>query len=324
MLSAKDLRGIMGMMPAFTTADGGDLRAKATIDVAALRAGVDRIIGDGIDVIATTGSFGEFHTLLWDEHKTLIEATVGAVKSRVPVFIGCTSLNTRETLEKMEFIAKSGADGVLVGVPHYFPSTVENASQFYKDVAAAFPRLAIMVYHNPPLHHVKLPESMFAELAKIPNIVAMKDSHRDTQRFMRLQEVTGGKISVFCNQAQLYPYAMLGAAGCWSIHAWMGPSPIIRMRDACRAGDWEAAKKICMDVAQVFAGGPITGDLRWRESSIKLAMNEAGYCRPGPLRPPFRVVPDAVREAAKEMAAKWTELCRRYPLQAAAPRHAAE
>ena len=49
------------------------------------------------------GSFGECHTLLWEEQKKLMEATLGTVRKRVPVFIGCTSLNTRETMRQVKF-----------------------------------------------------------------------------------------------------------------------------------------------------------------------------------------------------------------------------
>jgi len=47
---------------------------------------------------------------------------------------------------------------------------------------------------------------------KKPNIVGMKDSHRTTQAFMNLQKIVRGKISVFVNQTQFYPYYEMGAA----------------------------------------------------------------------------------------------------------------
>jgi hypothetical protein len=107
---------------------------------------------------------------------------------------------------------------------------------------------------------------------------------------------------------------MLGSAGCWSIHAWLGPTPVLRARDACLAGDWKLAKGICMSMANLMGpGGPPTPQaLQWRESSMKLAANEAGYCHAGPLRPPFRNVPDAVKERAKEIAKRWIALCSLY------------
>ena len=72
-----------------------------------------------------------------------------AAKKRVPVFVGTTSLNSREVVQKMKVVEKSGADGVLLGVPFYFPSTVDNAVRFYREIGEMFPKLNIMIYHNP-------------------------------------------------------------------------------------------------------------------------------------------------------------------------------
>ncbi|MGN6733827.1 MAG: dihydrodipicolinate synthase family protein, partial [Candidatus Binatia bacterium] len=88
MITAKDVQGVMAMMPSFSTKDAKELTSKNTIDIDNLKTGVDRIINDGIDVITTTGSFGECYNLHWDEYKALAAATVDAVKRRVPLFIG--------------------------------------------------------------------------------------------------------------------------------------------------------------------------------------------------------------------------------------------
>ena len=58
MVTAKDVQGVMAMMPAFSTKDAGDLNSKNTIEVDNLKAGVERMINDGIDVITVSGSFG--------------------------------------------------------------------------------------------------------------------------------------------------------------------------------------------------------------------------------------------------------------------------
>ncbi len=317
MIRAQDLKGVLAMMPAFTTADGSSPSATDTIDTAALEQAVDRIIRDGVDAIATMGSFGEFHTLLWEEQKKLADATIAAARKRVPVLIGCSSLNTRETMRQVKFAEQAGADGVLCCVPFYYPSTVDNAVQFYLDLADAFPKLGIAIYHNPPLHHVTLPVAAFEKLVRRPNIVAMKDSHRTPVAFMELMKITQGKMSVFCNQSQCYPYMMFGAAGCWSISAWMGPWPVLRLRDACYAGDWETAKEICLEMNAAYKAPGRPGDLFWRENSHKLAVNEAGYCYAGPLRPPFRHVPPEIVEHAKKQAANWKKLCEKYPAKKA-------
>jgi dihydrodipicolinate synthase/N-acetylneuraminate lyase len=65
MVTANDLKGIMTMMPAFTKPDGDRIDATDTVDTDELTRTVDRIIRDGgCNVLTTTGSFGEFHTLL--------------------------------------------------------------------------------------------------------------------------------------------------------------------------------------------------------------------------------------------------------------------
>jgi hydratase-aldolase len=318
MITSGDLKGVMAMMPAFTTSDGSSPSARDTVNTAELERAVDQIICDGVDIITTTGSFGECHTLLWSEKKKLAEATIAAARKRVPVFIGCTSLNTRETIEQVQFAQQAGAEGVLCGVPFYYPSTVDNAVQFYLDLADAFPKLGIAIYHNPPLHRVTIPVSAFHTLVTRPNIVAMKDSHRQPIAFMELMKITRGKLSVFCNQSQCYPYMQFGAAGCWSISAWLGPWPLLRLRDACYAGDWETAKEICLDMNAAYKAPGRPGDLFWRENAHKLAMNEAGYCTPGPLRPPFRVIPPEISDHAKQTAVTWTKLCEKYPATRAA------
>jgi hydratase-aldolase len=315
MIRAKDLKGVVAMMPAFTTKDGDSPQAEDTVDTAALTTAVDKIIRDGVNAVATMGSFGECHTLLWEEKKKLTEATISAARKRVPVFIGCTTLNTRETMREVKFAQAAGADGVLCGVPFYFPSTADNAVQFYLDLADAFPKLGIGIYHNPPIHRVTIPVSAFEKLVTRSNIVFMKDSHRTPLDFYKLMNIVKDKIAVFVMQLQMYPYVTYGASGCWSICAWMGPSPLLRLRDACFAGDWETAKQICIDMSEAYRGPGRPGDLFWRENSHKLVINESGYCHAGPLRPPFRHIPPEIIEHSKKMAANWKKLCEKYPAE---------
>lgn len=314
MITCKDLHGLVGMVPAFTTEDGWDPHVKNSVNVPELERALDQIICDGMNVVAPMASSGECYTLLWDEFKIMTDATVAVAGKRVPVMIGCTSTNTREALQKMEYAAKAGADGVLVGVPYYFASSVENAVQFYHDLADAFPEMGVMIYHNPFNHRITIPVNAFNRLVEKPNIVGMKDSHRTPMQFMKLQEIVKGKISVFVNQIQMYPYMMMGAAGCWSLNAWMGPSPIVRALQAAEAGNWDEVREICIAMAAVSPGGD-----RNDAYSSKLAINEAGYCHAGPPRPPYRVIREEARERAKVMAERWRALCERYPAKASVP-----
>lgn len=308
MLIAGDLRGLMAMMPAFAADGASDVKARHTVDANRLHAGVQRMISDGADVLAAAGSFGEFHTLMPDEFRVLANETVAAVKGRVPLFIGATSINSREAFEKMEIVQNAGADGVLLGVPFYFPSTVENALNFFREMAEMFPKLSIMIYHNPALHNVTLPVEVFSELVKIPSIVGMKDSHRDVAQFLKLQKTIAGKISVFVMQQQYFNYANMGAAGFWSIDAWMGPWPLIALRDAVARNDRALSEEITLDL--IPPPGPV--DLSWRETAAKIAVGMAGYVEPGPLRPPFVKIPAEVAARQTKRVERWKHLCEKY------------
>ena len=222
MISSSDLKGLMAMMPAFATDDAADIHATNTISVERLEKGLDRMIRDGANVITAAGSFGEFHTLLPEEFETLAHASGEITNHRVPLFVGATGLNTREVIRKLEVVSRTKADGALIGVPFYFPSSPQNAVRFFRDIAETFPKLAIMIYHNPPLHNVKLALPTMEQILKIPTVIGMKDSHREPLEFVKLMDMAKGKMSVFCNQWQYMAFQPLGAPGFWSIDAWMG------------------------------------------------------------------------------------------------------
>ncbi len=309
MLTVKDVKGVMAMMPAFGTADAADLQAPSTVDVDNLKDGVDRMVQDGADIITTTGSFGECYNLFWDEFQTLAKATVETVKKRVPLFIGTTSPNPRDVVRKMKFVQEIKGDGVLLGIPYYDPQSPDFIADFYSQIAEMFPNLAILIYHNPVNHKVKIPLQVFPKIVKHPNIVGMKDSHRDTREFVRLQNIIEGKISVLVNQAQLFPFARMGAAGCWSIDSWMGPWPVLHLRNLVRQGKDREAQQVVGELMGGSGGGrPDPGE----GSTGQLPLEFAGYCKPGPTRTPIVKFSPAMIERAKKKAEHWKALCEKY------------
>ncbi|MDC0033419.1 dihydrodipicolinate synthase family protein [Alphaproteobacteria bacterium] len=307
MIDSADLGGLMSMMPAFATDDAADIHATNTISMDRLDAGLNRMIGDGANVIATTGSFGEFHTLLPEEYETIVRGVAEINNRRTPIFVGATGLNTRDVMRKCALVADTSATGVLIGVPFYFPSSPANAIRFFKDIAENFSSLAIMIYHNPPLHNVKLSLPIMQEILKIPQVVAMKDSHREPVEFMRLMDMAQGKVSVFVNQLQYAAFQPIGAPGFWSIDSWMGPWPLLALRDAMARGDLARATEITFALAPPLGTSP--ANLSWRETAAKIRIRYAGYVDPGPLRPPFIEIPPEVDDAAKRKAKQWKALC---------------
>ena len=310
MLTARDLHGVMATAPTFATPDADSLEAASTVDVDNLAAGLDRIIRDGVDIISMLGSFGECYNLFWDEFKTVASTAYEVVDKRVPLFIGSTSQNPREAVQKLKFIRDLGGDGSLLGVPYYDLLGTNTVVNFYKEICEMFPDLGILVYHNPENHKFTFPVSIFNKLIENPNIIGMKDSHRDTRSFMQLQRIIKGKISVFVNQTQLFPYVKMGAAGCWSIDAWMGPWPVLHLRNLVDRGDDEEAQRVTADLLGGSTGARVAGQEDGGGGTTPQRI--AGYIDPGPSRRPTLPPTEAGIERATKRAAYWEELCDKY------------
>jgi dihydrodipicolinate synthase/N-acetylneuraminate lyase len=194
-------------------------------------------------------------------------------------------------------------------VPYYDAQSPEYMADFYTQIAEMFPRLGFLIYHNPVNHKVKIPVSVFPRLVQCPNIVGMKDSHRDTREFVRLMEIIRGKISVMTNQAQMFPYYRMGSAGCWSIDAWMGPWPVLHLRNLCRRDDDQEALKVITEIMSVAGGERPGGN---EGATAKLPIEFAGYVNPGPARTPVVKFSDTTIERAKKKAEGWKALCAKY------------
>jgi hypothetical protein len=108
-----------------------------------------------------------------------------------------------------------------------------------------------------------------------------------------------------------------GSTACWSTAASMGPQPVLEQMRALLAKDAETLRVIAKDLA--WAREPIaeiTGDAElfatYNIQMEKIRIQEAGYCKAGPIRPPYNVMPDRYAECAKENARRWRELCKKY------------
>jgi 4-hydroxy-tetrahydrodipicolinate synthase len=307
----EELGGVCAMSPAFATADAGSMTADRTIDVDNLADGLDRVIRDGIHMIATLGTFGQVWNLLWEEWQDAVVASIQAVNKRVPLMLGVTTANPREITRRMKFVREQGGEGVLLGLPYYDPLPVRDIPTMYREVAELFPDISIMIYHNPPNHRVHIPVAAFPELVKIPNIVAMKDSHRNPAEFLRLHDIIDGHIAHVCNTMQLYPYLEMGAKGCWNHSLFSGPWPVLAAWNAAKSGDVAKTRQVMRDM-QAAGGG---AESRYGEITTHAY---AGYIKIGEVRPPFAWGmrdPEARAQAeqkAKKGAEKWLKLCEKY------------
>src|SRR3546814_20164687 len=91
-----------------------------------------------------------------------MRAIVDAAGGRVPVFVGTTCLNTRDTIALTREALALGAAGTMLGIPMWCAPALDVSVQFYSDVAEAVPEMNIAIYANPEAFKFDFPRAFWA------------------------------------------------------------------------------------------------------------------------------------------------------------------
>ncbi len=328
-IRAKDLRGIFGFMLTPVKDQEITKHTQNAVDIDEAARGADALVRDGIDGLAINSTFGEVPSLTWEEAKAFTGTVIEAVRGRVPVFAGVTTLNTRDTITRARAYRDMGAVGLMLGRPMLTPLSDQNAVQYFRDLAGEFPDTAIYIYENEEVFKRPLTTAVFAELAKIPNIVACKYRTKllvgaaAKNTFDADLEAVGDRIKIMTQERDwLFAYKSFGLDACWSSSICAGPAPHIVLRDALYAGKWDEAKKIIKELQWTTEGLVPNGDFElWHEDKIpfmKARFNAAGYFKAGPTLPPYAYITPKRLEQAQELGRRGRELHDRYSRLSAA------
>ena len=166
------------------------MHADGSLDENAYAAFVDWQIREGTHGIVPVGTTGESPTLTHAEHKRVVEIAVEVAKGRVPVIAGAGSNSTAEAIDLTRHAKQAGADAALVVTPYYNKPTQEGLYLHYKAIAEAVD-LPIIIYNIPPRSVVDMKVETMARLAKLPNIVGVKDATADLARPLHTRHACG-------------------------------------------------------------------------------------------------------------------------------------
>jgi dihydrodipicolinate synthase/N-acetylneuraminate lyase len=280
---------------------------------------VNRLIGDGVHGLIVLGTTGECATITGADYEAFVDCVLATVKRRIPTFIGTTALGTHEVVRRTRFAAERGADGILLGLPMWQPLTVDMAVEFYRGISETFPRLALMVYGNGRAFRFSFPPEFWRRVVEVaPTLMAAKYSR--PKALLDSLAAAQGRVHFLPHDGGLAKFAELSpqtTTACWSTAASMGPEPVLEQMRALLANDGEALRRIATDLA--WAREPIaeiTSDpelfATYNIQLEKIRIETAGYCKAGPIRPPYNVMPEPYAERARENARRWRELCRKY------------
>ncbi|TEU15439.1 MAG: 4-hydroxy-tetrahydrodipicolinate synthase [Hadesarchaea archaeon] len=258
------------------------------VDEEGLRENVRFQIKKGVHGLVPVGTTGECATLSYEEHNRVVDVVVDAAKGKVPVLAGTGSNSTWEATMLTKHAKEVGADGALLVVPYYNKPTQAGLYQHYKRIAEEVD-LPQVIYNIPSRTSLNmLPETM-AKLAKVKNIVGVKEASGDLKQIARIIELAGKEFSVISGDDSLTLEIMkLGGVGIISVTSNLVPDKLVKMVDSFRSGDVQTAKRINDELAPLFKALFIETN----PGPAKMAMNWMGMAAGGLRLPLVELEPE--------------------------------
>lgn len=224
-----------------------------SIDYEGYKRQVQRMIDGGVKALLVNGTTGEPATIDIKDEFELTKITVEMAKGTgVKVIVGAGSNYTAQAIRKAKFNAEAGADANLVVTPYYNKTSQRGLIEHYKAVAAASD-LPLIMYNVPGRTGMKISVDTVVELAKVPNIVAMKDATDDIAYAMEV--LTRTKDMDFdlysgCDD-NILPFIAAGGKGVISVLSNLYPRETEMFAQAALKGDLELARKMAYDLNDV-------------------------------------------------------------------------
>ena len=266
--------------------------AAGRVNEAAFRELVEWQIDEGSNALVPCGTTGEAATLSTEEHRRVIEITVEVARGRVPVIAGCGSNNTAHAIELTRNAREAGADAALHVPPYY---NRPNQEGIYAHLAAvAQEDIPVILYNVPARTVTDISVETMAKLARLPNVVGVKDATGNLGRVTDQRRQCGAEfIQLSGNDETALAFNAMGGVGCISVSANVAPRLCSKFQEAMREGRWDEAlelqdKLYPLHTALFTDASP--GPVKYALSKVR-----AGF--PAELRPPMTEASAASRAA---------------------------
>ncbi|HBG0359978.1 TPA: 4-hydroxy-tetrahydrodipicolinate synthase, partial [Clostridioides difficile] len=239
-------------------------------------------IENGTDALVVCGTTGEATTMSESEIFAVIKYTVEKVNKRIPVIAGTGSNNTMLSVHMSQEAEKLGVDGLLIITP-YYNKTNEKGLKLHFETIANSVKLPIILYNVPGRTKVNIKPSVVAELAKIDNIVAVKEASGDLAQVAEIAKLVPKDFAIYSgNDDTILPLLSLGGSGVISVLANICPKETHDLVTKFFEGDIEGSKKLQLDMDALIAALFIEVN----PVPVKTAMNILGF-NVGDLRLPL-------------------------------------
>ncbi|WP_288900605.1 4-hydroxy-tetrahydrodipicolinate synthase [uncultured Sneathiella sp.] len=263
------------------------------VDEKSFQSFCDWQIKSGTKALVPVGTTGESPTLSHPEHDRVVELCVEVAKGRVPVMAGAGSNNTLEAIRLTKHAKAAGADAALIAMPYYNKPTQEGMYAHYKAINDAVD-IPVYIYNIPGRSIVDMMPETMGRLAKLKNIVGVKDATGDVARVSLQRLHCGTDFNQLSGEdGSAIGFNAHGGNGCISVTANVAPELAAQMQEASLAGD--NAKAIELQDRLM----PLHRAL-FLESSpapTKYALSLLGKCKPDVRMPIIPLVKDGTKRA---------------------------
>ncbi|CQR71552.1 4-hydroxy-tetrahydrodipicolinate synthase [Sporomusa ovata DSM 2662] len=248
------------------------------------------LVNNGSDGLVVAGSTGEAATLTCDEKLKLFKIVMETVGDKATVIAGTGSNDTRASIELTKEAEKIGVHGAMLVGPYYNKPPQEGYYQHFKAIAEST-SLPLIVYNVPGRTASNILPATIARLAKIDNIVAIKEASGNLDQVSEIIRITPDDFLVYSGDDGLtLPSLSVGGYGVISVAAHVVGKRMQEMITAFLAGDMNKAQALHLDLMPFFKVIFVTTN----PIPIKKAVNILGI-NTGPVRLPL-VPPTASEE----------------------------
>jgi 4-hydroxy-tetrahydrodipicolinate synthase len=265
--------------------------ARGAVDFAKFRELCNFLVDNGSDGVVVAGTTGEAPTLSDEERLTLFATAVDAVGERASVVAGTGTYSTAHSMHLTEKAGELGVDACLVVTPYYNKPPQRAIVEHFKAVAGATDR-PIVVYNIPARVVINIEPETIAELAEIPNVVAVKQANDDLDQARNIVDL--GLTLYAGDDNILQAFLELGGAGGICVHTHVVGPQVREQVERVKAGDVERAREIDRELDAAYEILKVVSN----PIAIKCALNLLGH-DVGGLRLPLVEATDEERERVR-------------------------
>jgi 4-hydroxy-tetrahydrodipicolinate synthase len=253
-----------------------------TVNYSEVRKLARHLVDSGSDGLVITGTTGESPTLSREEKIEIFRAVVEEVGGKAVVIAGTGCNSTSDTIELTLAAQEVGVDGVMLVAPYYNKPSQEGIFQHFKTVAENT-RLPILLYNIPGRTSVNILPDTMARLARIENIVAVKEASGNMDQVSELRRILPDRFDIYSGDDSLtLPILALGGKGVISVASHLVGNSLKEMVNAFSSGNNTLATEIHLKLLPLFKALFITTN----PVPVKAALNMSGW-QVGRPRPPL-------------------------------------